>query len=115
VQRSLCWLYGGNLDTTFSYSCKTQHANRHIALNIAPVLSCCALRCTTLMPSAYQLYCCLTLLCAADVGLLLLLPLLPCAQVHLCGSFTRWVETIPMASVDGTPGVFAVVVHLPPG
>jgi hypothetical protein len=36
-------------------------------------------------------------------------------QVHLCGSFTRWVETIPMASVDGTPGVFAVVVHLPPG
>jgi hypothetical protein len=36
-------------------------------------------------------------------------------QVHLCGSFTRWVETIPMAPVDGTPGVFAVVVHLPPG
>eukprot|EP00775_Hariotina_reticulata_P003066 gene3066-3346_t len=35
--------------------------------------------------------------------------------VHLCGSFTRWVETIPMAPVDGTPGVFAVVVHLPPG
>jgi hypothetical protein len=39
----------------------------------------------------------------------------PIAQVHLCGSFTRWVETIPMAPVDGTPGVFAVVVHLPPG
>ncbi|EFJ45435.1 hypothetical protein VOLCADRAFT_63727 [Volvox carteri f. nagariensis] len=36
-------------------------------------------------------------------------------QVHLCGSFTRWVETVPMAPVDGTPGVFAVVVHLPPG
>eukprot|EP00877_Chromochloris_zofingiensis_P006377 jgi/Chrzof1/1993/Cz10g29010.t1 len=36
-------------------------------------------------------------------------------QVHLCGSFTRWVETIPMAPVEGTPGVFAVVVHLPPG
>ncbi|KAG2491725.1 hypothetical protein HYH03_009888 [Edaphochlamys debaryana] len=36
-------------------------------------------------------------------------------QVHLCGSFTRWVETVPMAPVDGSPGVFAVVVHLPPG
>ncbi|KAL6758729.1 hypothetical protein V8C86DRAFT_2589662 [Haematococcus lacustris] len=36
-------------------------------------------------------------------------------QVHLCGSFTRWVETVPMASVEGSPGVFAVVVHLPPG
>lgn len=36
-------------------------------------------------------------------------------QVHLCGSFTRWVETVPMALVEGNPGVFAVVVHLPPG
>ena len=36
-------------------------------------------------------------------------------QVHLCGSFTRWVETVPMASGDTSPGVFAVVVHLPPG
>ena len=36
-------------------------------------------------------------------------------QVHLCGSFTRWVETVPMAPVDGSPGVFSVVVHLPPG
>lgn len=35
--------------------------------------------------------------------------------VHLCGSFTRWVETVPMASDESTPGVFAVVVHLPPG
>jgi hypothetical protein len=37
------------------------------------------------------------------------------AQVHLCGSFTRWVETVPMAAVEGNPGIFAVVVHLPPG
>lgn len=36
-------------------------------------------------------------------------------QVHLCGSFTRWVETVPMATDESTPGVFAVVVHLPPG
>ena len=36
-------------------------------------------------------------------------------QVHLCGSFTRWVETVPMASDESNPGVFAVVVHLPPG
>uniref|UniRef100_A0A7S3QNI8 CBS domain-containing protein n=1 Tax=Dunaliella tertiolecta TaxID=3047 RepID=A0A7S3QNI8_DUNTE len=37
-------------------------------------------------------------------------------QVHLCGSFTRWVETVPMApGFEGNPGVFAVVVHLPPG
>ena len=35
--------------------------------------------------------------------------------MHLCGSFTRWVETIPMAPVEGAPGAFAVVVHLPPG
>ncbi len=36
-------------------------------------------------------------------------------QVHLCGSFTRWVETMPMAPMDGAPDTFAVVVHLPPG
>ncbi len=36
-------------------------------------------------------------------------------QVHLCGSFTRWVETVPMAAVEGSPGVYSVVVHLPPG
>lgn len=36
-------------------------------------------------------------------------------QVYLCGSFTRWVETIPMAPVEGSAGAFAVVVHLPPG
>lgn len=40
-----------------------------------------------------------------------LLPL----QVHLCGSFTRWVETVPMTTVEGQPGTFTVVVHLPPG
>eukprot|EP00889_Picochlorum_renovo_P005327 jgi/Picre1/32357/NNA_007703.t1 len=36
-------------------------------------------------------------------------------QVHLCGSFTRWVETVPMVPEDGQPGVFSVIVHLPPG
>ncbi|KAI3424253.1 hypothetical protein D9Q98_009607 [Chlorella vulgaris] len=36
-------------------------------------------------------------------------------QVHLCGSFTRWVETVPMTALDGQPGTFTVVVHLPPG
>mmetsp|Transcript_4741 Transcript_4741/g.11529 ORF Transcript_4741/g.11529 Transcript_4741/m.11529 type:complete len:537 (+) Transcript_4741:405-2015(+) len=36
-------------------------------------------------------------------------------QVHLCGSFTRWVETVQMPMVPDAPGVFAVVVHLPPG
>ncbi|KAK9804840.1 hypothetical protein WJX72_008237 [[Myrmecia] bisecta] len=35
--------------------------------------------------------------------------------VHLCGSFTRWVETVPMLPLEGSPGVFSVVVHLPPG
>eukprot|EP00891_Asterochloris_glomerata_P002429 jgi/Astpho2/2429/fgenesh1_pm.00044_%23_15_t len=35
--------------------------------------------------------------------------------VHLCGSFTRWVETVPMTPVDSRPTVFQVVVHLPPG
>ncbi len=43
------------------------------------------------------------------------LTLAPCFQVHLCGSFTRWVETVPMQIAEGQPGVFAVVVHLPPG
>ena len=37
------------------------------------------------------------------------------SQVHLCGSFTRWVETVPMAAVEGQAGIFSVVVHLPPG
>ena len=37
------------------------------------------------------------------------------SQVHLCGSFTRWVETVPMAAVPGSEGEFSVVVHLPPG
>lgn len=46
----------------------------------------------------------------------LTLPAHPAApQVHLCGSFTRWVETVPMQPVEGQPGTFAVVVHLPPG
>uniref|UniRef100_A0A7S0WNV7 CBS domain-containing protein n=1 Tax=Pyramimonas obovata TaxID=1411642 RepID=A0A7S0WNV7_9CHLO len=37
-------------------------------------------------------------------------------QVHLCGSFTRWLETVPMA-LDQTVGgsLFAVVCNLPPG
>ncbi|KAK3266986.1 hypothetical protein CYMTET_24427 [Cymbomonas tetramitiformis] len=35
-------------------------------------------------------------------------------QVHLCGSFTRWLETVPMAP-DQVTGVFAVVCNLPPG
>ena len=35
--------------------------------------------------------------------------------MHLCGSFTRWVETVPMLPEEGQPGVFSVVVHLPPG
>ena len=39
----------------------------------------------------------------------------PLLQVHLCGSFTRWVETVPMTPVDSRPTVFQVVVHLPPG
>lgn len=36
-------------------------------------------------------------------------------QVSLCGSFTRWVETVQMLPVDQSPGLFAVLVHLPPG
>ena len=53
-------------------------------------------------------------------------------QVHLCGSFTRWVETVPMAPSPASaapqsgsnnggsanelaPTEFSVVVHLPPG
>lgn len=42
-------------------------------------------------------------------------PTPPSLQVHLCGSFTRWVETVPMAPVPGVAGEFSVVVHLPPG
>ena len=41
----------------------------------------------------------------------------PDSQVHLCGSFTNWLETVPMAP-EPTPGgaqVFAVVCNLPPG
>ena len=36
-------------------------------------------------------------------------------QVHLCGSFTRWVETVPMQLAEGSANVFSVIVHLPPG
>lgn len=43
------------------------------------------------------------------------LPAVCCTQVHLCGSFTRWVETVPMAPVEGQSGTFSVIVHLPPG
>ena len=39
----------------------------------------------------------------------------PPPQVFLCGSFTRWVETVPMTPAEGHPGTFSVVVHLPPG
>ncbi|RMZ52159.1 hypothetical protein APUTEX25_001549, partial [Auxenochlorella protothecoides] len=35
--------------------------------------------------------------------------------VHLCGSFTRWVETVPMTPVEGQPGAFSVIVQLPAG
>jgi hypothetical protein len=65
--------------------------------------------CTSVQAAAW----CLLVCCRNRTKLTLVLVLI--LQVHLCGSFTRWVETIPMASVDGTPGVFAVVVHLPPG
>eukprot|EP00227_Mantoniella_beaufortii_P020347 CAMPEP_0197582292 /NCGR_PEP_ID=MMETSP1326-20131121/5548_1 /TAXON_ID=1155430 /ORGANISM="Genus nov. species nov., Strain RCC2288" /LENGTH=305 /DNA_ID=CAMNT_0043146349 /DNA_START=47 /DNA_END=961 /DNA_ORIENTATION=- len=38
-------------------------------------------------------------------------------QVHLCGSFTNWLETVPMAPEPVANGgqVFAVVCNLPPG
>ncbi|GAQ87534.1 Cystathionine beta-synthase domain containing protein [Klebsormidium nitens] len=36
-------------------------------------------------------------------------------HVHLCGSFTRWRETLPMSPVDGHHNWFAVVCSLPPG
>ena len=38
-------------------------------------------------------------------------------QVHLCGSFTNWLETVPMAPEPTPSGaqVFAVVCNLPPG
>lgn len=35
--------------------------------------------------------------------------------MQLCGSFTRWVETVPMEPVDQSPGMFLALVHLPPG
>ena len=34
------------------------------------------------------------------------------SQVSLVGSFTHWVEPVPMQPLDGSPGVFFVVVHL---
>lgn len=37
-------------------------------------------------------------------------------QVHVCGSFTNWLETVPMAPDGSSRGqVFAVVCNLPPG
>eukprot|EP00897_Mesotaenium_endlicherianum_P000804 jgi/Mesen1/10724/ME000090S10182 len=36
-------------------------------------------------------------------------------HVYLCGSFTRWQETIPMSPVEGAPSVFSTVLNLPPG
>jgi len=36
------------------------------------------------------------------------------AHVHLCGSFTNWLETVPMAR-DGDGRVFTVMCDLPPG
>jgi len=35
--------------------------------------------------------------------------------VFLCGSFTRWVDTVPMQTVEGSPGLYSCVVSLPPG
>lgn len=37
------------------------------------------------------------------------------SQVFLCGSFTRWVDTVPMQTVEGSPGLYSCVVSLPPG
>ncbi|CAM6101562.1 unnamed protein product [Calypogeia fissa] len=36
-------------------------------------------------------------------------------RVHLCGSFTRWQETLPMSPMEGLPSMFQVVCTLPPG
>ena len=38
-------------------------------------------------------------------------------QVHLCGSFTNWLETVPMAGERAPDGssVFTVMCDLPPG
>eukprot|EP00210_Caulerpa_lentillifera_P000334 g327.t1 len=36
-------------------------------------------------------------------------------QVSLVGSFTRWVQPVPLLPVDGNVGYFSVVVHLAPG
>lgn len=37
------------------------------------------------------------------------------SHVFLCGSFTRWVETVPMAADPTNPGTFTCTVHLNPG
>lgn len=36
-------------------------------------------------------------------------------RVFLVGSFTRWVDTLPMSPVEGCPSVFQVIYNLPPG
>lgn len=35
--------------------------------------------------------------------------------MFLCGSFTRWVDTVPMQTIEGSPGLYSCVVSLPPG
>lgn len=37
------------------------------------------------------------------------------SHVFLCGSFTRWVETVPMTPEPSQPGTFTCTVHLNPG
>lgn len=37
------------------------------------------------------------------------------SHVFLCGSFTRWVETVPMTPYPSQPGTFTCTVHLNPG
>uniref|UniRef100_A0A0C9RXK9 TSA: Wollemia nobilis Ref_Wollemi_Transcript_5696_3130 transcribed RNA sequence n=1 Tax=Wollemia nobilis TaxID=56998 RepID=A0A0C9RXK9_9CONI len=36
-------------------------------------------------------------------------------RVHLVGSFTRWVDPLPMSPVEGCPSVFQAIYNLPPG
>lgn len=36
-------------------------------------------------------------------------------QVHLCGSFTSWRNTLPMSPLDSCPSIFQVTCNLPPG
>lgn len=36
-------------------------------------------------------------------------------RVFLVGSFTRWVDTLPMSPVEGCPSVFQAICNLPPG